>query len=284
MRTLTQILVVVDTRKNESLALHRARLLAKATDTPVVALAPNPHGNAQSLQRLEDMIQPLKDDAIKITAIEQWHNSAVETIIHIRQLERCSLVIKEPKQNKNALKSIVFTPEDWSLLRQCRVPVLLARNRDSWMNGKVMAAVDACPLDSRHDVLNGVIMEYAAAIAGMSNSECHIVSAHPGAMLSGSAKPDDSEVRYQNGCNSLAKRFDIPSEHVHVGEGPAEILIPERAKDLGISLVVIGTVANASIKGALLGNTAEQILSMIHTDVLTLKPRDLMDPLENVVR
>ncbi|MTI12547.1 universal stress protein [Sansalvadorimonas verongulae] len=283
MRTLTKMLVVVDTRKESSIALNRAVLIAKATDTPIIALAPNPHANEASRARLDAMLQPHIDAGLEISGSEQWHNSAVETIIHVRQMERCSLVVKASKEAKG-IGSIVSTPEDWALLRQCRVPVLLVKNTASWMGQKILAAVDACPNDSNHEILNNVIMEYAANISGLAEAECHMGSAHPGMMLAGEETEEQTQSLYQNNCLSLADKYDIDSQAIHVDEGPAEVFIPELSKTLGASLIVMGTVANTSLKGALLGNTAEQILQHVECDVLTVKPRDLMDPLENVIR
>ena len=282
MRSLTKMLVVVDTRKESSIALNRAILIARATDTPIIALAPNPHADDASRARLDAMIKPYADEGMDITGSEQWHNSAVETIIHVRQMERCSLVVKATKK-ASGISSIVSTPEDWSLLRQCRVPVLLVKNTESWVGKKILAAVDACPGDSNHEVLNNVIMEHAANISGLADAECHVGTAHPGAMLSGEETEANTHDRYKEKCIPLAEQYGIGSDHIHVEEGPAEVFIPELSKRLGVSLIVMGTVANTSLKGALLGNTAEQILRHVECDVLTLKPKDLMDPLERVI-
>ncbi|WP_281648464.1 universal stress protein [Parendozoicomonas sp. Alg238-R29] len=282
MRTLTKMLVVVDTRKSSSIALNRAVMIAKATDTPIVVLAPNPRANAESQAHLDAMVQPFIEEGVAISGSEQWHNNAVETIIHVRQLERCSLVVKATKQDKS-ITSIVSTPEDWSLLRQCRVPVLLVKNSDSWKGKNILAAIDACPGDSSHEILNNVIMEYAGAISGVAETELHMGSAHPGLMLSGEDTEQEAHDRYESNCIPLATKYGISDENIHVEEGPAEVFIPELSKRLNTSLIVMGTVANTSLKGALLGNTAEQILHHVECDVLTLKPRDIMDPLENVL-
>ncbi|CAM3519261.1 universal stress protein [Parendozoicomonas haliclonae] len=282
MRSLTRILAIVDTRKEISIALNRARMIAKATGVPLVALAPNPHPTEQTKAALEAMLKPLRDEGLDVTGSEQWHGGVIETIIHVRQVERCSLVIKQPKK-EHGLKTLISRPEDWNLLRQCRVPILLVRNDTSWMKGRILAAIDACPKDSDHAILNDVILEHAAAIANFTESELHMGSAYPGLMLTGEDTEADARNRYQDNCEKLAEQYEVPTDNIHVKEGPAETFIPELSKEVDASLVVMGTVANTSLKGALLGNTAEQILGMIHTDVLALRPRDLMDPLEKVL-
>ena len=286
MRALKKMLVIVDTRQDKHLALARARLLAKATGATIHALAPNPRASEASLKVLETLIKPLQDEGLEVIPHEQWHNNAVETIIHVRQAEGCDLVVKQAKRADNVAK-VISTPEDWSLLRKCRVPVLMVKHTDPWAEGKILAAIDANPNDSEHQVLNEVILEYAAAIAGVADAECHIASAHPAPMLS-SSDPDKQtqegmRFSYQAGCKPFADRYEIPAEDIHVEEGPAETLIPAIAKRIDADLVVMGTVARTGIKGALMGNTAELLLGAIECDVLTLKPRDIMEPLEQTL-
>ncbi|MCL6268716.1 universal stress protein [Sansalvadorimonas sp. 2012CJ34-2] len=287
MRTLTKILVVVDTRLDTNIALNRARLLAKATDKPVFILAPNPHPSEATQAKMQDMLALLKDEGIDVKGQEAWHNGVVETINHFTELEGCSLVIKAAKKS-SMITNVISTPEDWTLLRHSQEPVLLVHHDHSWMNGRVLAAVDACPNDSEHEVLNGVILEYAAAIAGISDSECHIGSAHPGTTLSGddpiSKSSADTHVRYEQQCQPLAKRFAIADEHVHIEEGPAEAFIPTLCKRINASLLVMGTVAHTSLRIELLGDTAEQILNNIETDILCVKPLDIMEPLEKLMK
>ncbi len=283
MRTFSKMLAVVDTRKDTCAALERARSIAEQTGMPIIALAPNSHSDESSRTRLNAMLQPLRDAGIEISGSEEWHTSVVQTIVHACQLENCSLVIKDPRKTNN-LTSLFFTPEDWTLLRRCRVPVLLARTHaDSWINGRILAAVDACPYDDNHDILNRVILENTAAIAELANAECHIGTAYPGTMLGGRSSVRETRAKYEQNCLPMAARHAIPEENIHVEEGPADSFIPSLAKRIDASLIVMGSVASCNISNELLGNTAEQILGKIETDVLVLRPRDLMDPLETIL-
>lgn len=275
MRTLSRILALVDSRKTSSVALQRARLMAKATDASIVVLATNPVPGQTTQANLEAMMAPLLAEGINVTGSEQWHDSVVNTIIHVQEMEGCDLVVKEPKV-ESTLMTLIRRPEDWSLLRQCEVPILLVRHDNSWVDGNILAAVDACPRDSDHQVLNNVIMEHATRIADFSEATLYIGSAYPVSILSG----ENTSEAYHANCQKMAEKFDHPKDRVLVKEGPAEILIPDLVKAYNISLVVMGTVANSSIKGALLGNTAERILGLIDTDILALRPKDVMEPLE----
>ena len=49
-------------------------------------------------------------------------------------------------------------------------------------------------------------------------------------------------------------------------------------------MTIIGTVARTGFSGALMGNTAEVVLDALESDVLVLKPDEIIDHLEQVVR
>ena len=70
--------------------------------------------------------------------------------------------------------------------------------------------------------------------------------------------------------------------HLHIKEGPADVLIPHTAHALQAAVTIIGTVARTGISGALIGNTAEVVLDALESDVLVLKPQALMDQLEEL--
>ncbi|MDT4855639.1 Universal stress protein E [compost metagenome] len=70
---------------------------------------------------------------------------------------------------------------------------------------------------------------------------------------------------------------------MHIEEGPADVLIPHVAHQLGAAVTVIGTVARSGISGALIGNTAEVVLDTLESDVLVLKPESIIAHLEELV-
>ncbi len=275
MRTLSRILVVVDSRKSSSVTLQRARLLAKATGATITALATNPWPDTTSQTNLETMITPLQHEGLDVHSLEQWQGSVNHTILHVQQMERCNLLIKEPKQ-ESPLRTLLRRPHDWSLLRQCRVPVLLVRHSRSWLNGNILAAIDAAPRDGEHQMLNHVVLDYAASIAGFSDSQLYVGTAYSESVLTG----QDTRHNYHNNCMEITQGYDLKPEHIHIEKGPAAVMIPDLVKTCDISLVVLGTVANNSWKSVFRGNTAEQIINLINTDILVLRPNDMMDPLE----
>ncbi|WP_426417498.1 universal stress protein [Aestuariirhabdus sp. LZHN29] len=286
MHNIKNILVVVDTRKATHTALKRGKLIAKVTGATLHLLACNKSPDANSQAQLEALVDQVRTRGIDAQGHEKWHHSVTTTIIHVQQTEGCALVIKDARE-ENELSRAVFAPTDWKLLRRCPCPVLLVKNDRAWENGVVLAAVDADACDQDHQVLNEVIMSHSHDIAGLADAELHIGAAHPAPMLS-SPDPvyqniESLDKLYRNACVPYATKHKVSEQAIHVGEGPAQGFIPRLAEELDASLVVMGTVARSGISGAIIGNTAELILDSICCDVLTLKPVDIMEHLEDVV-
>src|SRR5690606_6240887 len=76
---------------------------------------------------------------------------------------------------------------------------------------------------------------------------------------------------------------EIPESRTHIDEGPADVLIPRVAAQIGACVTVIGTVARTGISGALIGNDAEAGLDQLSGAVLVVKPADMLDHLQDLV-
>ncbi|KEI71657.1 universal stress protein [Endozoicomonas elysicola] len=281
MRGITKVLAVVDTRKEEQLALERANQICRVTGAALHILAPNPKADGESMVRLEALAEPLMAEGREVYLHETWHDSVIETIIHVRQMERCHLVVKDAKLI-SALKKAFSTPEDWSLLRRCRVPVLLVQERSDWTKGKILAAINADPRDHYHSVLNQAILQYATDIADDFSSELHLATAYPTTMLAIQDQGDGltDKNHYEKHCREYAREFNLNESHFHIEPGPTETMIPALLKEIDAKLLILGTHARTGISAIAIGNTAEQLISEVKTDILVLQPKHHMIPLE----
>lgn len=281
MRGITKVLAVVDTRKDKQLALNRAISICRMTGAALHILAPNPRSDSTSMEQLEALATPLMAEGQEIYLHETWSGSLIETIIHVRQMERCHLVVKDA-QLITALQKAFSTPEDWSLLRRCRVPVLLVQHDQDWTRGKIVAAINADPRDYYHSVINEAILQYAKDVAGMYNSELHLASAFPTTMMAiqdhGDGKTDKDN--YFRHCQEYAREFNLDECFFHIEPGPTDTMIPKLLKETDAKLLVLGTHARTGISAIAIGNTAEQLISKVKTDILVLQPKHHMIPLE----
>ncbi|MGE8068819.1 universal stress protein [Pseudomonas sp. NPDC089569] len=283
MQAIRSILVVIEPEHSESLALKRAKLIAGVTQAHLHLLVCDPkHDHSAMLSLLK---AALLEDGFSVTTEQAWNQSLHETIVDVQQAEGCGLVVKQHFPD-SALKKALLTPADWKLLRHCPCPVLLVKTSGSWKDKVILAAVDVGNADSEHRHLHNTIIDHGYDIASLARGNLHVISAHPSPMLS---SPDPTyqlketiEARYREQCKAFQAEFDIDDEHLHIEEGPADVLIPFMVHKLQAAVTVIGTVARSGLSGTLIGNTAEVVLDAVESDVLVLKPQEIEDHLEEI--
>lgn len=282
MQEIRNILVVMTPNQPEELALKRAKLIAGVTHSRLHLLVcdkRDEHGTY-----LAEKERELKEDGYEVTTEQAWHESFHGTIIKVQQAESCGLVIKQHFP-ENPLKRALLTPDDWKLLRYCPCPVLIAKTKRPWTEGSILVAVDVGNSSAEHKALHASLISNAYEVAAIAKAKLHVFTAHPTPMLSASDPTfqlrETIEARYREQCASFVKEFELDEEQMHIKEGPADVLIPEMAKQLDAVVTVIGTVARTGISGALIGNTAEVVLDAVETDVLILKPQNVITQLES---
>jgi nucleotide-binding universal stress UspA family protein len=283
MQAIRSILVVIEPEHSESLALKRAKLIAGVTGAHLhLLVCDKKHEHSALLGLLKAGLQ---EDGYGVTTEQAWNDSLHETIIDVQQAEGCGLVVKQHFPD-SPLKKALLTPADWKLLRYCPTPVLLVKTATPWAGKVVLAAIDVGNNDSEHQALHNTIVDHGFDIARVAKAQLHVISAHPSPMLSAGDPvfqlKETIEARYREQCKAFQAEFDIDDTHLHIEEGPADVLIPHAAHTLQAAVTIIGTVARTGISGALIGNTAEVILDAVESDVLVLKPQELMDHLEEL--
>lgn len=284
MQAIRSILVVVDPNHPDGLALKRAKLIAGVTQSHLHLLVCD--RKADHAAYLADLSGSLASEGYSVTSQQAWNENLHQTVIAVQQAEGCGLVIKQHVPD-NPLKRFLLTPDDWKLLRYCPGPVLMVKTDTPWTGGIILAAVDVGNSDGEHRTLHASIISHGYDIAGLAKGTLHVISAHPSPMLS-AADPtfqlkESIEARYRAECRSFQEEFDVSDERLHVEEGPADVLIPHVAHKLKAAVTVIGTIARTGLSGALIGNTAEVVLDSLESDVLVLKPDEIIAHLEELV-
>ncbi|SDH79374.1 universal stress protein [Pseudomonas panipatensis] len=283
MQAIRSILVVVNPDQPDGLALKRAKLIASVTQSHLHLLACEKRGDFSA--RLEELAASLREEGYSCSCRQAWQDSLQTTIIAEQQAEGCGLVVKEHIPD-NPLKKALLTPDDWKLLRYCPTPVLLVKSAHPWAGRAILAAIDVGNGDAEHLALHASIVSNAYDIAGLTHGQLHVISAHPSPMLS-AADPtfqlsETIEARYREACRAFQAEYGVDDEHLHIEEGPADVLIPREAQNLDAAVTVIGTVARTGFSGALIGNTAEVVLDALESDVLVLKPDEIIAHLEEL--
>lgn len=284
MQAIRSILVVMDPQQPEGLALKRAKLIAGVTQSHLHLLVCDKKADHSAY--LDEQQTHLQEEGFSVSIQQAWNDGLYQTIVAAQQSSGCGLVIKQHVPD-NPLKKALLTPEDWKLLRYCPSPVLMVKTSAPWSGGIILAAVDVGNSDAEHRTLHSGIVSHGYDIARLANGTLHVISAHPSPMLS-AADPtfqlkETIEARYREQCKSFQAEYDVSDDRLHVAEGPADVLIPYTAQKLSAAVTVIGTVARTGLSGALIGNTAEVVLDALESDVLVLKPDDVIAHLEELV-
>lgn len=194
-----------------------------------------------------------------------------------RQCERSpyEYVVKTGRRSE----SLVHTSTDWQLLREAHAPVLIVSDKKWHRTHPVLAALDLSTKLPAKKQLNHAILGHARELADVLGVPLEIVSAiEIPTLLADLDLIDihgyvrDARESMKPNIRALAKAHDLPEDDFHSKRGPVERVITSRAADVRAQLVVMGTVGRKGVKARLLGNTAEDVLRHLKTDVIALKP------------
>lgn len=217
-----------------------------------------------------------------------WHNRPFEAIIEQVIDHNYDIVIKGTHQH-DKLKSVVFTPTDWHILRKCPCPVLLVKEHEWPDDGNIIAALNVGSDEEEHHSLNVKITEEAKQLASLIQANVHLVNSFPGTPVNiaieipefNSTEYNDTMLKHhQHAMIAHANKFDISVVNTHVEEGLPETVIEHIANKVDAELVILGTIGRTGISAALIGNTAEHVIDQLNCDVLALKPDGYVSPLQ----
>ena len=308
MEKYQKILAVVDPTTEDQKALKRAIELARKTGASITAFltiydfsyemttmlsSDEREAMRQSVindrtQWLQSLLSELDTGEIRIDCQVIWHNRPFEQIIEQVLKNGYDIVIKGTHQH-DKLKSVIFTPTDWHILRKCPCPVLLVKEHLWPDNGNIVAALNIGSDEEEHNSLNEKITAEAKQLTKVMNANLHLVNSYPGTPVNIAIEiPEFNASDYnrsmfkhhENAMQEHAQAFNIAKENTHIKEGLPEDVIQSIANELDAELVILGTVGRTGLSAALIGNTAEHVIDRLNCDVLALKPDGYASPLD----
>ena len=171
----------------------------------------------------------------------------------------------------------LHTPLDWQLMREAPCPVLFTRT-NAWQKPiRVLAALDV--MDAAHTQLNTLILRNGALMAAVLGGEFHVATSYPGLapyVTQYQVARDLSSIQVQlhdmrrDALTRLLRETGVTATATYVEEGRPRDVIRALAATIGAGLTVVGTAGRSGLKKLLIGNTAEQIISDLPTDLLTV--------------
>lgn len=275
MQSTDRYLVVLGNESTDPVALKRALAIAELTGAELHLLHCARSSNDTHIPWPEASLNEARDKGIPYSMQTAWNHSELDTVMKCLEERGPFEMVIKANEKQHGILSTVFTPSDWKLLRKCPIPALLVKKTNQSLSGPVLAAVYPESPGANEQGLNGLVLRSAFGATRLRGGPLHLAAAYPAPMQAGFADSQSEEAiakRYLAYCSELCDENEIIGANIHVDEGPVESMLPELSKSLDASLVVLGTLARDGINGALMGNTAEQVLSQINSDILVLKP------------
>jgi universal stress protein E len=314
MKRLDRILAVLDPTTESQPALAKAVMLARRCDAAlelfICDFDPSLSGQpffdtdklrhlreefvSERLEYLEEAAEDLRAEGLEVETHVHWDNPSYRGIV--RRVEESSpdLVVKDTHYH-TVLRRTLFTNTDWSLIRTCPAPLLLAKPGDWPDTPRLLAALDPGHLGDKPAALDHDILEWSELIAARMGGELHAVHAFfPAALLAATTSmggmPLVAGVTAAEVVEAERKRIagvlgEIVASHavaparVHLEQGAAHEVLPRVAEQIGAALLVMGAVSRSRLQEVFLGSTAERVLDRIGCDVLVVKPPDFVEKL-----
>ena len=302
---IQHILVIMDPTIDEQPALSRAIELAKRFDASIElflvvyhsGLAPKwfnqEHPQEQIINNylktkqrwLDTYLCQISSENISVSSDVRWHKPLYAEIL--KKITEChaDIVIKSTHQHP-VLNRLLFTPNDWQLLKSCPVPLLLAKHTTPSAYKNVMASVDLEKSEDERRDLDKVILDTNAMMSEYYNAVAHVIHAFdpmghelwPGEHINilGMDVPSYAyqgnqlhlKEQHEKELTQLVEHYALDEENIHFEEGLASNLIVDVAKDENIDLLVMGVRFHSGF----VSTTAEKILDEVNCDILAIKP------------
>ncbi len=294
----------MDPTKDQQPALTRAIAIAKKFDASVdlfltgyhKGLISNWFWNEKELENLkaeylkskrrwlDTYVKELQEQGIRVTSDIQWNKAVYKSIINKAKESNADLVIKSTHQHPK-IQKILFSPNDWQLIKACPMPVLLVKEDVSRDYSQVMAAIDPTHSRGKPKGLDKVILDTATDIANRFEANSRVthcfqamnaelwqgLSINPVGSKNAIYSYDEYLKQFRSHISELfvnaisSYQFDERNQHLEAGD--ARDVLPRLTKSNDVDLLILGT----TYKTGLLGNTAEAILDDINCDILTVK-------------
>jgi universal stress protein E len=248
----------------------------------------------ERLGYLEDLAEDLRSEGLAVETHVHWDNPAYRGIVRRVEESLPDLVVKDTHYH-TVLRRTLFTNTDWSLIRTCPAPLLLAKAGDWPDSPRIVAALDPGHLGDKPAALDHDILDWAGLVAARMGGDVHALHAFfPAALLAATATlagmPLASGMAAAGIVEAERERItavlaDIVGPHglaagrVHLEQGAATDVLPRMAEQLGAALMVMGAVSRSRLQEVFLGSTAERVLDRIGCDLLVVKPADFTEKL-----
>ena len=168
--------------------------------------------------------------------------------------------------------------EDWHLLRDISVPVLLVGQRYWQSDGRILLALEVDEETSTYQNFNNEMLDYSNLLSATLGSEMHLVNCYLGEGSSiglpaerGSCAIPQRLLHKQKIKSHLSVNA-IDDSNIHIVQGMPDDVIPQVAQRTHADIVILGAVEHTGFSHFFSGHTSEHVIDKLPCDVLALKP------------
>lgn len=231
--------------------------------------------------RMRQMIADLGASDLNVNCETLLGHPFVE-LIHAVQAEGYDLVLVGSR-GLGALESALLGSTAKRLIQKCPSTVWVVRDSHVGPPKVVLAATDFSDVSIKAAREGFSIAEKAKAQFHL----LHVIETSHFAPIEGSNDPALSLLRHdmedyaRQQLQSLADSFASVGNKIerHLSWGSPSKCVQDTSREIGADLVAVGTVGRSGIKGVLLGNTAEKVLTSCNCGILAVKPDDFVSPI-----
>ncbi len=219
---------------------------------------------------------------IRVAVHSTWDNPTYEAIIRRALTIAADLVVVEAPRYGPELRPFL-RHTDWQLILHCPCSVLLIRSPGRYDRSQVLVAVDPLHAADESAELERRLLSAGKYLARMLRGDvhaCHVYLPTAASTTSKSSHRERSPVGSQSRPNEsvrraferLASRSRVSPDHCYLVKGRVSVGLARVARKVHARILVMGVLSRSSQRRDLIGNTAEQILEQVASDVLVIKP------------
>lgn len=261
-----KIFVIIDPRRLVQAALEKGEWLARRNGAELelyCCVDPESVADAEAQVRLiertqswiERLIEKPRQEGLSISVRVEANRDWRAAIAQAATESGADLVIKTASP-RGPLRRRLMQTADWTLIRNCSRPILLASPNQVGVPKTVLAAVKVRPEDGVYAELNRRIVDLSHRIAELLDAELYAVTVYRGEGIFFDRQKFADECR-------------LPRNRVHAVEGSSYEGIAQVAEQVGAGVIVVGSAPRPA-RGSILGSTAERVIDEVPGDVVVL--------------
>lgn len=211
---------------------------------------------------------------IKVRTDVVWEKSFERWVIARCDQKSFDMVFKSGHRSE----TFMYTPSDWQLMRHCPEPVMIVGDKPWKEGGVILAALDLGSNSNKSIELNEDIMRQGIKLANATTSKLHVCysMAIPKALADlDLIDPKSYERKLKDKLDPMVSKLmddaglDRSRLHLVSGKPPKEIC--RISNEINADVVLIGNKTRTSLRGRIMGNTAETVLHKVSADVVVIK-------------